>query len=80
MHRRAPTPQYDDPDDDLILESVPVTAARLGCGRSTIYNLIARGELRSVHVGRRRLVPRGERLRFVREQLARHDDENRAAN
>jgi excisionase family DNA binding protein len=77
MHRKALTPQYDDPDDDLILESINVAAARLGCGRSSLYELIARGELRSVHIGRRHLIPRSERLRFVREQLARHDNENR---
>lgn len=29
---------------------------RLGVGRSTVFNLIASGELRSVKIGRRRMV------------------------
>lgn len=55
--------------DDLTLESIDETARLLGCARRTIYTLIERGDLRSVHIGRRHLIPRGERLRFVRDQL-----------
>ena len=39
------------------LLSVDDTCATLGIGRSLVYQLIAAGELDSVHVGRRRLVP-----------------------
>lgn len=60
-----------DPADDLTLESIEFTARALGCSRRTVYALIERGELRSVHVGRRHLIPRGERLRYVRTQLTR---------
>ena len=56
-------------EEDLILESIDDTARLLSCCRRTIYELIARGDLRSVHIGRRHLIPRGERLRFVRNQL-----------
>ncbi len=60
-----------DPADDLNLESIETTARALGCSRRTVYALIERGELRTVHVGRRHLVPRGERLRYVQAQLER---------
>lgn len=38
------------------LNSIESTMAQLGLGRSKVYELIAAGELRSVKVGRRRLV------------------------
>ncbi len=60
-----------DPADDLNLESIETTARALGCSRRTVYALIERGELRTVHIGRRHLVPRGERLRYVRTRLER---------
>jgi len=60
---------YSNNDEDLILESIKETAKLLGISRTTVYELIWSGDLRSVHVGRRHLIPRGERLRFVRDQL-----------
>lgn len=42
-------------------------AAHLGLGRTTTYRLIREGKLRSVKVGRRRLVPTEEIARFLRE-------------
>jgi excisionase family DNA binding protein len=33
-------------------------AAAVGCSRQHVQNLIARGELRSVKLGRKRLIPR----------------------
>jgi excisionase family DNA binding protein len=39
------------------LLSVAAAAQQLGVGRSTVYQLIAAGQLRSTVVGRRRLVP-----------------------
>ncbi len=39
------------------LLSIPEAAALAGLGRSALYALIGRGELRSLKVGRRRLVP-----------------------
>ena len=58
-----------DPTDELILESINTAAERLGCSRRTIYDLIKRGEIRTVRVASRQMIPRGERLRFVRDQL-----------
>lgn len=40
-----------------VLLDIPAAAARLGIGRSLLYSLIASGQLRSLKVGRRRLVP-----------------------
>ncbi len=60
-----------DPADDLTLESINDTAKALGCCKRTVYKLIEGGDLRTVHIGRRQLIPRGERLRFVRKQLNR---------
>ncbi|WP_326550221.1 helix-turn-helix domain-containing protein [Micromonospora sp. NBC_01813] len=45
------------------MESTPLlvttveAAQRLGCGRTTVYELIARGELETVTIGRLRRVP-----------------------
>jgi excisionase family DNA binding protein len=39
------------------LLSIDQAARRLGIGRTAAYGLMGRGELRSVKVGRRRLVP-----------------------
>lgn len=44
----------DSPDRLL---SVLEAASRLGIGRSALYGEIAAGRIRTVHVGRRRLVP-----------------------
>jgi excisionase family DNA binding protein len=42
---------------DPLLLTVPQAAARLGCGRTFLYELIARGEIPSVHLGRTTRVP-----------------------
>ena len=74
MKTHEPVPAHDNnadkfTPDDSTLESIDYTAQQLGCCRRTIYELIVRGELRSVHVGKRHMIPRGERLRFIRDQL-----------
>jgi excisionase family DNA binding protein len=48
--------QATPPDVERLL-SIPEAAHLTGLGRSSVYELIARGELRSLKVGRRRLVP-----------------------
>lgn len=42
----------------------------LGLGRSSIYALLARGELKAIHVGRAVRIPRPELERFVSERIA----------
>ena len=39
-----------------LLQSISETARVLGLGRTTIYNLINRGQLETVKIGRRQLV------------------------
>ncbi|WP_063129353.1 helix-turn-helix domain-containing protein [Nocardia fusca] len=39
------------------LHPIPVACQRLGIGRSGLYDLMNSGELHSVKIGRRRLVP-----------------------
>lgn len=42
---------------EKILLTVPEAAARLGCGRTQLYELLRRGEIVSVRLGRSRRVP-----------------------
>ena len=60
-----------DPADDLILESIEDTAKALGVSKRMVYVLIHQKALKTVHIGRRQLVPRGERHRLVRARLKR---------
>lgn len=51
---------YSEPpiEPDRILYSVPEAARLMSIGRSTLYQLMANGELPSVKIGTRRLVAR----------------------
>jgi excisionase family DNA binding protein len=55
---------------EALLRSIPETCARLGVGRTQVYELIARGELEAVQLGRRRLVPDEAIVEFVRRLRA----------
>ena len=46
-------------------------AQELGIGRSTMYGLIASGEIPTILVGRRRRVPVGELQDWIKRQTAR---------
>ena len=52
-------------DDDPLLLSIPAAAAMLSLGRTTVYSLIASGELEAVSIGRSRRVPRAAVVEFV---------------
>jgi excisionase family DNA binding protein len=41
---------------DPLLQSIERTLHQLGIGRTTLYQLIADGELEQVHIGRRSLI------------------------
>lgn len=56
--------------EPLLVPVWPDAGRALGLSRSTVYELISRGELASVKVGRRRLVPVTE-LRAFTERLLR---------
>lgn len=47
------------------LNSIATVMGRLEVGRSTVYGLLGSGELRSVKVGKRRLVPEAALVDFI---------------
>ena len=47
------------------LHDIPSAGQRLGVGRSTIYALMDSGELRSVKIGARRLIPEQAIVDFI---------------
>ncbi|BAD54854.1 helix-turn-helix domain-containing protein [Nocardia farcinica] len=47
------------------LHPVPAVMSRLGVGRSKVFELIESGELRSVKIGRRRLVSEASLIEFI---------------
>ena len=51
------TDQTSEPNSPRVLLSVEEAAATMNVGRTTVYALIKTGELESVKVGRRRVVP-----------------------
>ena len=58
--------------DKKLLE-VPEAGAILSLGRSTIYSLLMKGELRSIVVGRRRLIPVESIDSFIADRLGNED-------
>ena len=65
------TEAHADPRTPDRLYAIPETAERLAVGRTMVYDLIGRGELRVIRVGRRVLVPAGEISRYIE---SRRDD------
>jgi excisionase family DNA binding protein len=55
--------------NEPLLLPVREAARRLGIGRDRCYELVRRGELRAVAVGRRRLIPRSELEVWIARQL-----------
>ncbi|MFF0240573.1 excisionase family DNA-binding protein [Rhodococcus pyridinivorans] len=47
------------------LHKIPVVMERLGVGRSKVFELLASGELRSVRIGRTRLIPESALVEFI---------------
>jgi excisionase family DNA binding protein len=56
--------------DERLLLRPSEAAARLGIGRSTLYQLIARGEIRVLKIGAATRIPVWELERFVRRLAA----------
>ena len=52
-------------DQGPLLLSIPDAAEQLGIGRSALYELLSRGEIEHVRIGRRRLISREALHRFV---------------
>lgn len=59
------------PQQDLapLAHAVPDACQRLGISRSTLYELIASGEIRSFKVGTRTLIPESELRRFIATKM-----------
>ena len=55
---------------DSLLLTVSQAADRLELGRSLVYELVMRGEIASIKVGRARRVPAAALEQFVAERLA----------
>ncbi|WP_035713157.1 helix-turn-helix domain-containing protein [Azorhizobium doebereinerae] len=53
-----------------LLHSIPTAAKMLGVGRSTVYELMSENKLRSVHLGRRRMIPDSALRLFVQNLAA----------
>ena len=64
--RRILSDLYGWWDVNQLLHSMPDAWATLGVSRSTLYELIAAGELKAVKVGRRTLIRHEELERYVR--------------
>ena len=56
-------------DQAKLLLSVPEAAHLLSIGRSRCYDLVLSGQLRSLKLGRRRLISREALEAFVAEQM-----------
>ena len=78
QHARAPRRETQDAErqivdvtlraDDRLLLPVDEAARRLSIGRSLLYELLAAGEIHSIHVGRLRRVPLSALTEFVNRQ------------
>lgn len=53
--------------DDKLLLTVPEAALRLNVSRTALYEMVLRGEVRSLKLGKSRRIPVAELERFVRE-------------
>lgn len=60
--------------ETVLLVDTSEAARRLGCGRTTVYQLITSGELESVSVGRLRRVP----VDAITEYVARRREQAKA--
>ena len=56
-------------DQNKLLYTVPECAFQLSIGRSRCYELVLSGQLRSLKLGRRRLIPKDALEAFVAEQM-----------
>jgi excisionase family DNA binding protein len=54
-----------------LANTVPQACARTNIGRTTFYELLKSGEIRSIKVGTRTLIPESELQRFIAEHMNR---------
>lgn len=53
---------------ELKLFTIPEACEALRIGRNTMYKIIAKDEIKTVKIGRKRLVSQHELSRFIRER------------
>ena len=61
---------------DKLLLTVPEVAGRLSLGRSLIYQLVLKGEIPSIKVGRARRIPSKGLEEFVAKRLEEGDGDD----
>jgi excisionase family DNA binding protein len=67
-HRQSPsrvTPVAVEPEANRMALSVPQTAWLLGTSPNFVWGILAKGELGSFHLGRKRMIARSEVERFI---------------
>jgi excisionase family DNA binding protein len=52
-----------------LANQIPEVCRRLGIGRTLLYEIIKSGQIRTIKIGNRTLVPESELRRFVNAQL-----------
>ncbi|MDP6549174.1 MAG: helix-turn-helix domain-containing protein [Dehalococcoidia bacterium] len=57
-------------DSQRLLLTIPEVASRLGLGRSLVYQLVMKGEISSIKVGRARRVPVTALEQFILDRIA----------
>jgi excisionase family DNA binding protein len=62
-----------------ILHPIEEAAGVLGVGRTTVYGLVSRGELQTVHIGRRALVTAESLSAYVKRLTDETTEHNGAA-
>lgn len=58
-----------DTQPNLLANRIQDACRRLGVGRSTLYELIKTGEIRTIKIGTRTLVPEDELQKVIRSRL-----------
>ena len=66
--------------DSKLLLTIPEVAHRLGLGRSFVYQLVMRGEIPSIKIGRARRVPVTALEQFITQQMEENFDSNFDSN
>lgn len=62
------TAAHTENPQDRLAYSIAEASSLTGIGRTTLYRLMDRGELRSCKIGRRRLIPAQALLRMVTQE------------
>ena len=71
-----PNRENSNPDDKLLL-TIPEVAYRIGLGRSFVYELVMKGEIKSVKIGRARRVPVSAVEEFIQAKVLQSDHSGR---